>query len=207
LGRLDGLVLNAGVIVSGKLGDLSFDEWEEMVSINLTGAFFTARACLPHLLASRGAVVSVASQAALRASSEMSGYSATKAALLALTQSLAVDYGTKGLRANVVCPGWTVTEMADEEMAAFGHERCLSVADAYNLATSLVPLRRPAQADEIAEVIAYLLGDGASYVNGAVIPVDGGGIAVDPATVAFDSRVHIDTGVANAPGLDSVGGR
>lgn len=197
-GRLDGLVLNAGVIASGKLGDLSLDEWQEMVSINLSGAFFVARACLPHLLASGGAVVSVASEAALRASSEMSGYAATKAALLALTQSLAVDYGPDGLRANVVCPGWTVTEMADEEMTAFGQERGLSAADAYSLVTSLVPLRRPARADEVAAVIAFLLGDEASYVNGAVIPVDGGGIAVDPATVPFDPRVHVDW---HAPGI------
>jgi meso-butanediol dehydrogenase / (S,S)-butanediol dehydrogenase / diacetyl reductase len=190
--RLDGLVLNAGVIASGKVGDLSLDDWHDMVSINLTGSFFVARSCLPHLLSSRGAVVSVASEAALRASSEMSCYSATKAGLLMLTQSLAVDYGAEGLRANVVCPGWTVTEMADEEMASFGGGRGLSVAEAYRLITSLVPLQRPARADEVASVIAFLLSDDSSYVNGAVIPVDGGGIAVDPATVPYDPRVSVD---------------
>jgi NAD(P)-dependent dehydrogenase (short-subunit alcohol dehydrogenase family) len=190
--RLDGLVLNAGVIASGKVGDLSIDDWHNMVSINLTGSFYVARNCLPHLLSSRGAIVSVASEAALRASSEMSCYSATKAALLMLTQSLAVDYGAEGLRANVVCPGWTVTEMADEEMASFGGGRGLSVDDAYRLITSLVPLQRPARADEVASVIAFLLSEDSSYVNGAVIPVDGGGIAVDPATVPYDPRVSID---------------
>ena len=191
-GRLDGLVLNAGVIASGKVGDLSLDDWHNMVSINLTGSFYVARSCLPHLLSSQGAVVSVASEAALRASSEMSCYSATKAALLMLTQSLAVDYGAQGLRANVVCPGWTITEMADEEMASFGESRGLSVDDAYGLITSLVPLQRPARADEVAAVIAFLLSEDSSYVNGVVIPVDGGGIAVDPATVLYDPRVSVD---------------
>ena len=137
-------------------------------------------------------MVSVASEAALRASSEMSCYSATKAALMMLTQSLAVDYGAEGLRANVVCPGWTITEMADEEMASFGGSRGLSVDDAYRLITSLVPLQRAARADEVASVIAFLLSEDSSYVNGAVIPVDGGGIAVDPATVPYDPRVNID---------------
>ncbi len=191
-GRLDGLVLNAGVIASGKVGDLSLEDWDNMVSINLTGAFYVARTCLPHLLSAKGAVVSVASEAALRASSEMSCYSATKAALMMLTQSLAVDYGAEGLRANVVCPGWTITEMADEEMASFGGSRGLSVDDAYRLITSLVPLQRAARADEVASVIAFLLSEDSSYVNGAVIPVDGGGIAVDPATVPYDPRVNID---------------
>ncbi|MGD0083355.1 MAG: SDR family oxidoreductase [Acidimicrobiales bacterium] len=171
--------------------EIDCQDLDDTVDVAL-GSFFVARACLAHILSSRGAVVSVASEAALRASSEMSCYSATKAALLMLTQSLAVDCGAEGLRANVVCPGWTVTEMADEEMASFGGERGLSVADAYRLITSLVPLRRPARADEVAGVIAFLLSDDSSYVNGAVIPVDGGGIAVDPATVPYDPRVSIN---------------
>ena len=119
-GALDGLVLNAGIISPGGVADLSVDDWLEMVSVNLTGAFLVAKAALPHLLARRGSIVSVASVAALRAAAEMGGYAATKAGLTMLTQSLAVDHAHQGLRANVVCPGWTVTEMADEEMTAFG---------------------------------------------------------------------------------------
>jgi NAD(P)-dependent dehydrogenase (short-subunit alcohol dehydrogenase family) len=150
-----------------------------------------AKAALPHLLASRGAVVSVASVAALRAASGMAGYAATKAGLAMLTQSLAVDHAHQGLRANVICPGWTVTEMADEEMAAFGAERGLDVAAAYELVTALVPQRRPAHAGEIAATVAWLLSDAASYVNGAVIPVDGSATAVDVGTVPFDPRVDL----------------
>jgi len=191
LGGLDGLVLNAGVIAPGGVADLSPADWSAMVSVNLTGAFLVARAALPHLRAGRGAVVSVASVAALRAAGGMGGYAATKAGLAMLTQSLAVDHAHEGLRANVVCPGWTITEMADEEMAAFGAERGVGVPGAYELVTALVPQRRPAHADEVAAVVAWLLSDAASYVNGAVIPVDGSASAVDVGTVAFDPRISV----------------
>jgi len=190
-GRLDGLVLNAGVMVPGGVGDLSLADWDTLVAVNLTGAFLVARAALPFLLEARGAVVSVASVAALRASAEMGGYAVTKAGLVMLTQSLAVDHAHQGLRANVVCPGWTVTEMADEEMAAFGAPRGLGVAEAYELVTSLVPQRRAARATEVAAGGAWLLSGAASYVNGAVIPVDGAGIAVDAGTLPFDPRVDV----------------
>ncbi|HEY2443870.1 MAG TPA: SDR family NAD(P)-dependent oxidoreductase, partial [Streptosporangiaceae bacterium] len=119
-GSLDGLVLNAGVISPGGVADLAPADWAAMVSVNLTGAFGVAQAALPHLISARGAIVSVASVAALRAASGMGGYAATKAGLTMLTQSIAVDHAHQGVRANVVCPGWTVTEMADEEMAALG---------------------------------------------------------------------------------------
>jgi len=196
-GQLDGLVLNAGIISPGGVADLSIEDWHEMVSINLTGAFLVAKAALPHLLERQGSIVAVASVAALRAAAEMGGYAATKAGLSMLTQSLAVDHAHQGLRANVVCPGWTITEMADEEMTAFGGERGLDVPGAYDLVTALVPQRRAATADEVAVVVTWLLSDAASYVNGAVIPVDGAASAVDVGTVAFDPRVSMrldDTG-------------
>ena len=114
------------------------------------------------------------------------------AGLAMLTQSLAVDHAHQGLRANVVCPGWTITEMADEEMAAFGASRgSVGVGDAYWLVTSLVPQRRAASADEVAAVVGWLLSDAASYVNGAVIPVDGSASAVDVGTLPFDPRVEV----------------
>jgi meso-butanediol dehydrogenase / (S,S)-butanediol dehydrogenase / diacetyl reductase len=186
-GGLDGLVLNAGVMAPGGVGDLAEDDWASMLAINLTGPFLVARACLPLLLASgAGSVVSVASVAALRAASGMGGYAATKAGLTMLTQSLAVDHAGDGLRANVVCPGWTITEMADSEMTAF---EGLSVAEAYAKVTALVPAGRAALASEVAAVIGWLLSDAASYVNGAVIPVDGGATAVDVGTVPFDFSI------------------
>jgi meso-butanediol dehydrogenase/(S,S)-butanediol dehydrogenase/diacetyl reductase len=191
LGGLDGLVLNAGVIAPGGVADLDPADFAEMVAVNLTGAFLVARAALPYLLERRGAVVAVASVAALRAASGMAGYAATKAGLAMLTQSLAVDHAHEGLRANVICPGWTVTEMADAEMTAFGAERGLSAEAAYSLVTALVPARRAASAAEVAGVVCWLLSDASSYLNGAVIPVDGAACAVDVGTIAFDPRVSL----------------
>jgi len=190
-GALNGLVLNAGIIAPGGVADLCVEDWQEMVSVNLTGAFLVAKAALPHLIANRGAVVSVASVAAIRAAAEMGGYAATKAGLTMLTQSLAIDHAHQGLRANVICPGWTVTEMADAEMTEFGGPRGLTVREAYDQVTALVPQRRAAGADEVAAVVTWLLSDAASYVNGAVIPVDAGASAVDVGTLAFDPRVTV----------------
>lgn len=191
-GRLDGLVLNAGIVRPGAVGDLASHDWDAMVATNLTAPYRLLHAALPHLLAdSGGAIVGVASISAVRASGGIAGYNATKAGLTMLLQSVAVDYGPRGVRANVVCPGWTRTEMADEEMAVLGDERGQSAEDAYRLATALVPLGRPAAAEEVAAAVAHLLSPAASYINAAVIPVDGGHSAVDVGTVGFDHRVTV----------------
>ena len=184
-GRLDGLVINHGIIHTGRVDEVTPEQWDETLRVNLTSPFLLVRAALPHLLAARGAVVAVSSVAALRASDGMAAYSASKAGLLLLTQSLAVDHGRDGLRANAICPGWTATEMGDMEMAELGAHRGLSREDAYRLATAVVPQRRAAQPDEIAAAVAWLLSDAASYVNGAVLPVDGGSCIVDPGTIAL----------------------
>lgn len=193
-GRLDGLVLNAGIQRMGTLETLSEPDFDAVFATNVRGPLLLAKLALPHLLAARGALVSVGSVAALRAAGGMTGYGASKAALTSLTQSIGVDFGPRGLRANVVCPGWTRTELADAEMTEVGGPRGLGVDDAYRFVTSLVPLRRPARGAEVGAVIAWLLSPQASYINAAVIPVDGGHVAMDPGTVPFDPRVHIDTG-------------
>jgi len=193
-GRLDGLVINHGIIHAGRIDEVTPEQWDETLRVNLTSPFLLVRAALPHLLAVRGAVVAVSSVAALRASDGMAAYSASKAGLLMLTQSLAVDHGPDGLRANAICPGWTATEMGDLEMAELAAGRGLAVADAYRLATAIVPQRRAAHPDEIAAAVGWLLSEAASYVNGVVLPVDGGSCVVDPGTVALDPRVSIDLG-------------
>lgn len=187
-GRLDALVLNAGIGGAGSLLDLAPETFEEVVRVNLTGAFLTARAAIPYLLERRGAIVTVASAAALRASPTSLAYNASKAALAMLTQCIALDHGPEGVRANCVCPGWVRTPMADGEMDELAVRLGGGREEAYAVAVGDVPLRRPSDAGEVAAVIAWLLSDDASYVNGAVVPVDGGHTTVDVATTAFGGR-------------------
>lgn len=206
-GRLDCVVANAGVMRSGSVADLDPADWELTLRTNLTAPYLLTRAALPHLLAGKGmgagapaapdgqpaepggSIVAVASIAALRASSSAAAYAVSKAGLVMLTQSLAADFGPAGLRANVVCPGWVRTEMADEEMAEFGAPHGLDAGTAYREVTRLVPQRRPGEPAEIAAAITWLAGPDASYVNGACLVVDGGTVLIDPGTVGLDFTV------------------
>jgi NAD(P)-dependent dehydrogenase (short-subunit alcohol dehydrogenase family) len=191
LGGLDVLVLAHGVGGSAPAGEETPEGWDAVVRVNLTGAFLVARAALPHLVERHGAIVTVASTNAWVAGPGWASYCASKAGLAMLTASIANDYGPRGVRANCVCPGWVRTPMADDDMdevaARWGTDR----DGAYRLTTSSTPLRRPADPAEIAAVVAFLAGPGASYVNGASIPVDGGAMIVDGTSVPFHTaEVH-----------------
>jgi NAD(P)-dependent dehydrogenase (short-subunit alcohol dehydrogenase family) len=182
-------VANAGLIRPGGLLDLSDDDWRATLDINLDSVFRLARAALPELLASGGSWVTVSSIAGLRASAGAAAYAVSKAAVTMLTQTMAVEYGPRGVRANVICPGWTRTEMGDEEMREFGGPHGLSMEEAYAEVTRVVPQRRPAAAVEVARAVCWLLGPEASAINGAVLTVDGGTTVVDPGTLALDFAI------------------
>jgi meso-butanediol dehydrogenase / (S,S)-butanediol dehydrogenase / diacetyl reductase len=185
-GRLDALVTSAGAAAGGTAEEQTLERWERVVATNLTGVFLTCRAALPHLLDGGGAIVTVASLAGLRAGPASVAYASSKAGAIMLTQCIALDHGPAGVRANCVCPGWIRTDMADAAMDDLAALRgCAGRDEAYALATGPVPARRPGTAEEAAAAVAWLAGPEASYLNGAVIPVDGGSAVVDCATLAF----------------------
>ena len=197
-GRLDCVVANAGVMTQGSILSTTPADWELTLSTNLTSVYLLSRAALPALLESRGSVVAVGSIAALRAPSGAAAYAVSKAGLVMLVQTIARDFGHAGVRANVVCPGWVRTEMADGEMAEFGEPLGLDREQAYEEVTRLVPQQRPAEPDEVAAAVTWLAGSDASYVNGACLVVDGGTVLVDPGTVPLDFSVRHRTGTASA---------
>jgi NAD(P)-dependent dehydrogenase (short-subunit alcohol dehydrogenase family) len=186
-GRLDVVVANAGGEGTGAVADTDDAAWSASVESNLTSCFVLTRAALPSLVAQGGAIVIVSSLAGLAAPPREAGYVASKHALIGLMRSLARDYGPQGVRVNAVCPGWTRTPMADGIMDRLGARRGLDREGAYTLVTAQVPLRRPAEADEVAAVCVFLASDAASAVTGAVVTVDGGASAVDLPTLAFEA--------------------
>jgi meso-butanediol dehydrogenase / (S,S)-butanediol dehydrogenase / diacetyl reductase len=188
-GRLDVVVANAGVGFGGSAGDVTDEHWHRTMEVNLTAPLLLARASLPALIDRRaGSIVLVSSISAFVSPTDSAAYDASKAALVGLARSLAVDYGPLGIRANALCPGWARTPMADRSMDDLGSARGVSREDAYRIATKHVPLRRAADAEEIATCCLFLASDESSFVTGATLVVDGGTTAVDAGTIAFDQR-------------------
>jgi NAD(P)-dependent dehydrogenase (short-subunit alcohol dehydrogenase family) len=171
-GGIDVLVNNAGVLDAWTAAaDVTDEEWERVIRINLTAPFLLARAVVPHMLAAgRGAIVNTASQASLRGSAAGTAYTVSKHGVVGLTRSLAVMYRDAGIRTNAVAPGATRTTIsAGVRPVGRGPAALAPYANNYG---------RVSEADEQAAVIVFLASDAASNLNGVVLPVDNGWSAV-----------------------------
>jgi NAD(P)-dependent dehydrogenase (short-subunit alcohol dehydrogenase family) len=188
-GGLDVVVANAGLGFGGAAADVDDERWQQTLDVNLTGAFRLARAAIPSLVErGGGSIVLVSSVSALVSGTDGAAYVTSKAAMLGLARSIAVDYGPSGIRANALCPGWVETPMGDGSMESLMTKHGISLGDAYRLVTQHIPLRRPATADEIAACCLFLASDESSIVTGTTLVADGGGLAVDLTEVAWQQE-------------------
>jgi NAD(P)-dependent dehydrogenase (short-subunit alcohol dehydrogenase family) len=181
VGPLTGLACAAGIWdVSGDTdaAHMSMEVWDRTLAVNLTGTMLTVRSFADNI-ADDGAIVTFGSVAALAGMPKRDAYTASKGAIAALTRAWAVDYSRRGIRVNCVCPGPTQTPMIDELLKAS--------AEAGRLIE--LPQQRVAAADEIADVVCFLLGRESSYVSGQSIAIDGGATA-GLAGLRFPRRRH-----------------
>ena len=168
-GKPDGLVNNAGIFPRARALDMKLAEWEEVLRVNLTGTFVTARTVAARMKdLGRGAIVNTASGRALAGAANGAHYAASKGGIIALTKSLALDWAAYGIRVNCVIPGLTDTaqprvEMGDNELYAAG---------------ASIPMGRIGRPEDIAAVVAFLLSEDAGYMTGQSVAANGGAIMV-----------------------------
>ena len=164
VGAVTGLVNNAGFSQDGLLVKYSMDTYDRVMATNVRGSFLCTQSALRGMLRAKfGRIVNMSSAVALHGNAGQTVYAASKTALLGLTTSLAREVGAKGITVNAVCPGLVDTEMTshlDDKARAHYVDQ--------------TPVGRTATHEEVAAVVRFLMSDEASYVNGAVIPVDGG---------------------------------
>ena len=164
-GGLDVLVNCAGILRIAPLEVTTEKEWSEVLAVNLTGAFLLTRAALTAMREQGGgAIVHIASRAALRAKEGHGAYAASKAGILQLTQMAALEGAPHRIRVNCVCPGFV-----DTPMTRSGYD-----ASAFEAWNQICPLGRPAQPEDIARAMLFLASDEASFITGIALPVDGG---------------------------------
>lgn len=165
-GRIDVLCNIAGIAMCKNLADITASDWKRIVDINLNGVFHMCQAAMPHLLESKGNILNMGSSAALNGLAYNSAYCATKGAVVMLTKSLAMEFATRGVRVNAVCPGAVVTPLsANFEMPKNADPALLG---------RMSPLLAASQPEEIAAAVAYLCSAEARFVTGVAFAIDGG---------------------------------
>jgi NAD(P)-dependent dehydrogenase (short-subunit alcohol dehydrogenase family) len=165
LGGLDVVVNLAGVLGFANTHEMPLEAWRRIIDVNLTGTFLVCRAALPHLLDGGGVIVNTASTSAHIGQPWAAAYGASKGGILAMTRTLAVEYGRRGVRANTVSPGGIDTPMTGAFAFPEGADR--------SLLPRTMPLGDMGTVSDVAETIVFLSSDGAGYLNGSDIRVDG----------------------------------
>jgi len=164
LGPIAILVNNAGITRDGLLMRMKNEDWQAVLDVNLSGAFYCSRAVSRGMLKQRwGRIINISSINGLRGQAGQANYSATKAGLIGFTKALARELGSRSVTVNVVAPGYIETDMT----AGIGEELTAEIV-------KQTPLGRVGQSNEIASAVTFLASEGASYITGAVLQVDGG---------------------------------
>lgn len=187
LGGLDAVIGAQGAQVASSTNPKAHSGWQRSIDINLNGPFYLAAEAMPHLIEARGSVVLVSSSAGLFSGPPGTvGYTAAKTGVIGLVRWLAREYGPRGVRVNGVSPGWIRTALGEGAMAYLAERDGLTMEQAYDAATSSVPLRRAADPSEIAAVCAFLASSDASMVTGHTLVADGGAAVIDSSTEIFN---------------------
>ena len=172
-GQLDVLFNNAGVFVANDTIGCSEEEWDEQVDASLKGTFLMSKAALPTMIAQgSGSIINCGSGWGLVGGDRAVAYCAAKGGVIVMTRAMAIDHGPQGVRVNCVCPGDTVTPMEYKD----AEHRGMTWED-YVAGASSRPLGRMGEPDEIARAALFFASDESSFVTGAALPVDGGGVA------------------------------